>query len=346
MTTASQPGLFIEETAIHYHLELSLPDQFNLAEAIAAIAAARRAATTMRGPNVVWGFSPRLWRAIAPQDCPESLQPFTGIEGLDGHRAPATQSDIWFWCHGNAYEKVWRTAYDVMEPLQTVADLDTQLSAFVGRDNRDSIGFIDGTENPALDEALDVALIPAGSPGAGGSPVFVQKWVHDLLAFEELPLAEQEAVFGRTRDDSTELDDAVMPATSHVSRNVIEDDSGEELHIYRRNTPFASVGKFAESGIATSVAETKPVGESGSDVSGESGTSAEGEIGTLFIGCSADPGRIDTMLSRMFGTSGDGLIDHLINYSTAVTGSYYFVPRMDHLTEVFGSLVTLDGSEN
>lgn len=340
MATVPQPGLFIEETAIHYHLEWSLPDELNLAETTAAISAARRAANTMRGPNTVWGFSPRLWRALAPQDCPESLQPFAGIEGLDGHRAPATQSDIWFWCHGNAYEKVWRTAYDVMGPLQTVADLDTQLSAFVGRDNRDSIGFIDGTENPALDEALDVALIPAGSPGAGGSPVFVQKWVHDLLAFEELPLAEQEAVFGRTRDDSTELDDAVMPATSHVSRNVIEDDSGEELHIYRRNTPFAAVGKSAEVGETTSAAE------SGIELSGSKGTAAVGEIGTLFIGCSADPGRIDTMLSRMFGTSGDGLIDHLIKYSTAVTGSYYFVPGLDHLTEVFGSLVAPDGSEN
>lgn len=334
MTTVPQPGLFIEETAVHYHLEFSLPDELNLDETTAAISAARRAANTMRGPNTVWGFSPRLWRALDAQSCPESFQPFTGIVGIDGYHAPATQSDIWFWCHGNAFEKVWRTAYDVLEQLRSVAGLDTQLSAFVGRDNRDSIGFIDGTENPALDEAQDVALIPAGHPGEGGSPVLIQKWVHDLPAFEGLSLQGQEAVIGRTRDDSTELDEAQMPATSHVSRNVIEDDSGEELHIYRRNTPFASVGED----------RVTSVGEGGNTSIGENTTAPEGEIGTLFIGCSADPGRIDTMLSRMFGTSGDGIIDHLIRYSTPVTGSYYFVPAMEDLTDVFGSLAPSDGS--
>ena len=195
----------------------------------------------------------------------------------------------------------------------------------------------------------------------------IQKWVHDLGAFEGLPIGDQEAVIGRTRADSTELDEAQMPATSHVSRNVVEDDSGEELHIYRRNTPFASVGEarippvgearitpVGEAGIASGgeagivsggEARVPSVGEAGTASVGATGTAPVGEIGTLFIGCSADPGRIDTMLSRMFGTSGDGLIDHLIRYSTPVTGSYYFVPAMDDLTDVFGSLAPGDGSD-
>jgi putative iron-dependent peroxidase len=345
MTTVPQPGLFMEETAVHYHLELSLPDELNLAQTTTAIAKARQAATSMRGPNTVWGFSPRVWRALAPQNYPDLLEPFTGVAGLGGHNAPATQSDIWFWCHGNAYEKVWRAAYDVLESLRTVARLDAQLSAYVGGDDRDSIGFIDGTENPALDEALQVAVIPTGQPGEGGSPVLVQKWVHDLTAFEDLSLSQQEDVIGRTRGDSTELDEAVMPATSHVSRNVIEDDSGKELHIFRRNTPFASVGAITAVGVPKSEGEAASAMIAGLEASGEAGSPPAGEIGTLFIGCSADPGRIDTMLSRMFGTSGDGLIDHLIKYSTPVTGAYYFAPAMDHLTDVFGPLESVAGSD-
>ena len=118
----------------------------------------------------------------------------------------------------------------------------------------------------------------------------------------------QESVIGRTRAESIELPDEIMPETSHVRRNVIVDANGQELHILRRNTPFATTS----------------------------------EMGTFFIGCSADPSRIDTMLARMFGVYGDGLIDDLTRFSKPVTGSYYFVPAMDALTEVFGPLATGD----
>lgn len=304
MTIGPQPGLFIEETALHYHVEFAFNEGTSTSARVAGISAAMQAATSMRGPNTVWGISPTLWLDMAPEASPIEVCEFEGIEGTDGVSAPRTQSDLWFWCHGNAYEKVWRTAFDVVNALESVATVASQLSAFVGRDNRDPIGFIDGTENPALDEALAVSVIPEGERGAGGVPVLVQKWVHNLSAFEDLPVPEQEAVIGRTRADSTQLEDDVMPPTSHVSRNTILDADGEELHIFRRNTPFATVG----------------------------------EIGTLFIGCSADPSRIDTMLDRMFGVSGDGLTDHLTRYSTPVTGSYYFAPSMADLHRVFGDL--------
>ena len=307
-----QPGIFIEETALHYHLEFSIRSSAGTAVVAEQMARALQAATSLRGPNTVWGFNPDLWRSLAPGTIPDVVQPFAGIVGSTGVDAPSTQSDIWFWCHGNAYEKVWRTAYDVMTALAPIASLDTQLSAFVGRDNRDPIGFIDGTENPALDEALEISVLPEYESGAGGVPILVQKWVHKLPEFEALPVPEQEGVIGRTLAESIQLSDAVMPPTSHVSRNTITDDAGEEMHIYRRNTPYAQMG----------------------------------ELGTMFIGCSADPGRIDTMLARMFGTSGDGLTDRLIEFSTPVTGSYYFAPAMAELTRVFGPLAPDEGDED
>lgn len=294
-----QPGLFTEETAQHLHVEWTLPARAAADEVVGAVAAARRATAYLRSPNTVWGFDPVLWRRLAPADCPANVEPFRGVG-----TAPATQRSVWLWVHGNDWAKVWRSGRDAHAALAAVADDMQEIRAFLGRDNRDPTGFIDGTENPQLDEAYEVALYRDGEPGAGGTTALVQLWQHDLRAFEALSVAEQEAVFGRTRQTSEELPEDLMPATSHVSRNVITDAAGAERHIYRRNTPWATVA----------------------------------EAGTVFIGCANQPDRIDEMLARMFGTSGDGLRDALTGFSRPLTGSYYFVPSFDALTAVFGAL--------
>ena len=138
----------------------------------------------------------------------------------------------------------------------------------------------------------------------GGSTVLIQKWIHNLAAFNALPIAEQENVFGRTKADSVQLPDDVMPPTTHVSRNVVENDVGEELHVFRRNTPFATLQ----------------------------------DAGTMYIACTNDPARVNLMLDRMFGVTDDGLIDDLTRFSAAVSGSYYYVPSLTALTEAGGSL--------
>ena len=85
---------------------------------------------------------------------------------------------------------------------------------------------------------------------------------------------------------------------------MIDDPDGNELHIFRRNTPYATLD----------------------------------EVGTMFIGCSNDPARIDTMLARMFGATADGLVDRLTQFSRPASGSYYWVPSIETLTDVFGPL--------
>ena len=140
-----------------------------------------------------------------------------------------------------------------------------------------------------------MALVPDGSPGAGGSVVLVQKWMHDAAAFDALPVEEQEKVIRRTKETSTELDEEVRGSQSHVSRTVIEV-NGVEQHIFRRNTPF---------GTATS-------------------------HGTMFIGFSRDQHRLARMLARMAGAE-DGIRDALTLYTTAVSGAYYFVPSVESL---------------
>lgn len=303
-----QPGLFVQGMTSHCHLEFRLREGASSVDVIEAVRQARSAASWLNGPNVTWGFAPNLWSELNPGDLPADAHSFQRIDGVDGYFAPATQFDVWTWCSGASQEAVDRSAALIRAALGGVGDVAMRVEAYTTPDSRDPTGFIDGTENPLLDEAQEVTLYPDGGPGAGGTSALIQKWVHNLAAFEALSVTAQEDVIGRTKPDSTQLDDDVMPATSHVSRNTVVDSSGEERHIYRRNTPFAM----------------------GS------------ETGTQFIGLTNDTGLMQDMLDRMFGVAEDGLIDTLIEFSTPVTGSWYFVPSMQELAAVFGPIAEED----
>jgi len=251
---------------------------------------------TTGGVNLVVGFRPSLWAGVAPGEMPAGVTDFEReVRGVDGYTMPATQHDLWVWAAGHAYHKVFDVAREAIAALAPVARLADEVAGWTYKESRDLTGFIDGTENPPLSEAPEVALIPDGSPGVGGSIVLIQKWMHDAAAFEALPLEEQEKVIGRTKDTSTELDEEVRGAASHVSRTTIEE-QGVEQHIFRRNTPF---------GTATS-------------------------HGTMFIGFSCDQHRLARMLARMAGAE-DGIRDALTRYTTAVSGAYYFVPSVEAL---------------
>jgi putative iron-dependent peroxidase len=294
-----QPGIFAQGTRSHYHLEFDLLPDASDAAICAALNGLREPSVTAGGSNIVVGFGARLWRRLKPDDAPAALADFVAIEG-DGRRAPATQHDLWVWSHGTGEDVELDVARAVVTVLAPVFSLAAEQPCFVYRDSRDLTGFIDGTENPPVEEAFDVALVPEGETGAGGAFVLAQKWVHDLGRFHEQSRDEQEGTIGRTKPDSVELDD--KPDTAHIARVVIEED-GEELELYRRSTPYGRVG----------------------------------ELGLYFLAFSADRSRFDKMLARMFGTTGDGLHDHLTDFTTPVSGSYYFAPSLDALVGILPS---------
>src|SRR5258707_11113163 len=263
----AQSGIFALGTGSHSYLGFDLHargDPLTLVHLIASLGEPRM---TTGGVNLVVGFRPSLWAGVAPGEMPAGVTDFEReVRGVDGYTMPATQHDLWVWAAGHAYHKVFDVAREAIAALAPVASFVDEVAGWTYKESRDLTGFIDGTENPRLSEAPEVALIPDGSPGAGGSVVLVQKWMHDAAAFEALPLEEQEKVIGRTKETSTELDEEVRGAQSHVSRTVIEV-NGVEQHIFRRNTPF---------GTAT-------------------------EHGTMFIGFSCDHQRRARMLNRMAG---------------------------------------------
>jgi putative iron-dependent peroxidase len=169
-------------------------------------------------------------------------------------------------------------------------------------DNRDLLGFVDGTENP--DGALAVSATAVGDEDpdfAGSSYVHVQKYVHDMAGWESLSVTEQERVIGRTKLDDIEFDDDEKPANAHIALNVITDDDGTELKIVRHNMPFGELGK--------------------------------GEFGTYFIGYSRKPEVTERMLRNMFLGDPPGNTDRILDFSVAVTGTMFFSPTVDFLDD-------------
>ena len=117
------------------------------------------------------------------------------------------------------------------------------MHGFRSFDERDLLGFVDGTENPAGAAALAAVVVGDEDPDyAGGSYVVVQKYLHDLAAWDALPVEEQERAVGRSKLSDIEMRDDLKPANSHVALNTIVDDAGEQRQIVRLNMPFGRVG--------------------------------------------------------------------------------------------------------
>lgn len=291
-----QAGIFALGTRTHHHLEFDLRPDADPDAVRAALARMNGPNVTAGGNNIVIGFGAGLWGDLCTSP-PRDLGDFEQIDGLHDHSAPSTQHDIWVWIHGTGTDAVLDTADAINETFDAVARLVDETECFVYHDSRDLTGFIDGTENPPPGEAPRVALIADGVPGAGGAHVIAQRWVHDIDSFNALDVAQQEGVFGRTKDDSTAIPRSERPVNAHIMRTELLDEDGEERPIYRRSAPCGNVA----------------------------------ERGLYFLGFSPERDRFDGMLSRMFGTSGDGVHDHLLDFSRAVTGSYYFAPSLEDL---------------
>jgi len=256
-----QGGIFALGTASHAYLEFAAAPG-RAAELVAAIAALREPRTTMGGVNLVVGFKPSLWAEVVPEDAPGGLSDFDDeLVGPDGFVIPATQHDAVLWLSGSAYDVVFECARNAIAELIELGTVVEETSSWPYMHDRDLTGFIDGTENPTLIEAPEFALIPEGEPGGSGTILLLQKWEHDVHMWESLSVAEQEAVIGRLKPDSTEIED--KPENSHVA-STDQDRFGK---IFRRNMPYGTVTSH----------------------------------GTMFVGFSADQKRLSDMLVGMAG---------------------------------------------
>jgi putative iron-dependent peroxidase len=253
--------------------------------------------------SCVVGIGSALWTRLSPDRRPAELHPFETIRG-PVHTAPATRGDLLFHIRAERADMTFELERQLLDVIGDAAHMVDETIGFRYFDARDLLGFVDGTANPTGAELPDAALIGADADPdfAGCSYVVVQKYVHDMAGWSALSTEEQESIMGRTKIDNIELDDDDAPRKSHKTLATIEDGDGGELAILRDNMPFGRPGA--------------------------------GEFGTYFIGYSGRLWVIEQMLQRMFVGEPEGAYDRLLDFSTAVTGSTFFVPTAAMLEEL------------
>lgn len=191
-----QFGIFAQGTHAHYFVEFDFKSGVTPQETVTAFRKLRTPDVSAGGVNLVMAFGAAAWSAVAPGLAPADLGSFPAVVGADGRSAPATQHDAWLWISGAEPDVVWQSARAAALAVSQAADLVAEQPGFTYLGGRDITGFIDGTANPQVRRTADVALVPPEQPGEGGSHVIVMRWVHDLTAFERLPLEEQQRVIG------------------------------------------------------------------------------------------------------------------------------------------------------
>lgn len=245
-------------------------------------------------------FGPELWAQLYNQT-PEGFKQLEPIQG--SFTMSVVAADVLIHIASARTDICFALSQSFFEGIQDQVEVLDERVCFRNFDGRDLTGFIDGTENPQFpDDRGETALLPEEAGiFADGSFVFAQRYAHDLDKWKKLKVDAQEHVMGRTKLESIELDDNVKPNNAHIARTVVEDDEGEELEILRHSLPYGD---------------------------------GRGEQGLFFIAYTKDLTRIDQMLVRMFGTSGDGIHDRLLHFVTALDGAYYFAPSEELLEEV------------
>jgi putative iron-dependent peroxidase len=235
MNTA-QAGIFALGTASHAYLEFDLEPGRAGRDLVAALADLREPRTTIGGVNLVSGFRPELWRELVPDGLPADLTGFNEpVYGTEGYVMPSTQHDGVLWLAGSSYDVVFDEARQAINALIGVGAVADETSSWSYRRYRDLTGFEDGTKNPSLLEAAEVALIPEVEPGGRGTILLLQQWAHEAGLWEALSESEQERVIGRTKAGSLELDP--LPPDSHVART----DQEVFGDVFRRNMPYGTV---------------------------------------------------------------------------------------------------------
>lgn len=251
------------------------------------------------GLAVVAGVGSGAWDRLFGGPRPAALHPFPPLDG-GRHRAVATPGDLLFHIRAQTMDLCWELAFLVVSRLAGAATVVDEVHGFRYFDQRDLLGFVDGTENPTGPAAEVAVTIGAQDPEfAGGSYVVVQKYLHDMAAWDTLSVEEQEQAIGRVKLSNVEMADDVKPSNAHVALTTIAEPDGTQRQILRDNMPFGTLGA--------------------------------GEAGTYFIGYAATPTVIELMLQRMFLGDPPGNYDRILDFSTAVTGTLFFVPTADFL---------------
>ena len=250
--------------------------------------------------SCVVGVGSEAWDRLFGQPRPAQLHPFREINPGRVMRSPRPA----IFCSTfapNAWIRVFQLATQIMARIGDAISPVDETHGFRYFDDRDLIGFVDGTENPIGQAAIDSHYIGDETRVRREHLRHRAKISARPSRWNALPTEAQERIIGRTKLSDIELDDAVKPTLAHNALTTIVED-GKEIKIVRDNMPFGRV--------------------------------ADGEFGTYFIGYARSPRTIEQMLENMFVGRPPGNYDRLLDFSVAKTGNLFFVPSATFLDSV------------
>ncbi len=255
------------------------------------------------GLSCIMGIGSNAWDRLFGQPRPAELHPFREVRAGARH-AVSTPGDFLFHIRAKHMDLCFELATQIMARIGNAVVAVDEVHGFKNFDDRDLVGFVDGTENPRGEAVAGAALVgQEDAPFACGSYVMVQKYLHDMNGWNALSTEAQEKIIGRKKLSDIELDESVKPTCSHSSLTTIEE-NGKEMKILRDNMPF--------------------------------GNAAQGEFGTYFIGYCRTPRTLEQMLENMFVGRPPGNYDRLLDFSRAVTGNLFFAPSATFLEALGG----------
>ena len=308
MATA-QPAIFAQMGKNQWYVHLSRAEGADLNH-IKSVLRDTRADCAAENINLVIGFGPTLLADLT-DDMPDDFQPFVTIQAGDGsgRQAKGTQEELLLWMNHDDKGKVWLAQYKARTALKGHMNVARETPTFIYGASLDMTGFIDGTGNPENEKAERAAAIrPDGSSGAGGSFINAQRWIHDLEAWNQMSIEDQEKVFGRTKPDSTRLNP--QPDYSHLSHVELHEGGApgsdpnlpKKGELVRRSTPYAF---------------------------------HDGTVGLYFMAFCKDQAPIRERLNLMYAVDG-GVRDRLVDFSNPASGSFYFAPSVEMLDGALG----------
>ena len=302
----AQPGIIADASQFAIYLSLNeLSADITSRQRIRDFAQslpARQAALLERSSGPVYltfAVGSAYWDQLYPKARPAELAPFPAMES--GARvAPSTPTDIFIQIRSDSEGDNFDVAREILDTLAGAIRVVEDIRGFRYHDSRDLTGFVDGTENPGLEDRAEVALVN-GSDQAfeGGSYLHVQRYVHNLKSWNKLPVPDQEKTFGRTKVDNVEFPGDQKSPHAHTKRTSIKDADGRSIEIYRQSLPY-----------------------------GDTQTQ-----GLMFLSYAASSQNFTKMLESMVMGDDEGQADNLLLYTRAVTGGAYFAPSVDWLEQ-------------
>ncbi len=280
MTT--QPGILATENIASRYLS------FSLVNSKAAKTALQQLKQQADGESLVVGIGQSLLKALGKEIEGLHDMPAQSAPGLD---VPSTPAALWLWLRGSDRGVLFHRSRELQALLAEAFELVDVVEGFRFDESRDMSGYIDGTENPQGDAALQAAVVQGMGEGMDGSSfVAVQTWQHDFDVLDAMNTAEKDNTIGRHVSDNEEFDSA--PESAHVKR-AAQESYDPEAYILRRSMPWA-----------------------------------EGmQAGLVFIAFGKSFDAFEAILHRMLGLE-DGIHDALFNITRPLTGAYYWCPPM------------------